>query len=171
MLSLSMSTLTRKLKPDEVELHRDLRLQALGDSPGSFGETLAEAAERPTTYWEDLTRSVTEPGGHVMFIAFEGDAPIGSAYGLRDQELSDGGRVGGMWVHPRSRRQGVGTALLQAVLDWARACAFSRLALWAPDQDPAALALYRDAGFRETGNRRSLTANKAIQIVEMMVEI
>ena len=164
-----MSILTRRLKPDEVELHRGLRLRALGDSPDSFGETLADAAERPATYWEDLTRSV--PGGHVMFIAFEGDQPIGSAYGLRDQERSDGGRVGGMWVRPGSRRQGVGSALLQAVLDWARACAFTRLALWAPDQNAAAMTLYRRAGFRETGNRRSLATNETVYVVEMNVEI
>ena len=166
-----MSILTRRLKPDEVELHRDLRLQALGDSPGSFGETLAEAAERPTTYWEGLTRSVTESGGHVMFITFEGDAPIGSAYGLRDQERSDGGRVGGMWVRPESRRKGVGSTLLHAVVDWARACAFTRVALWAPDQNPAAMALYRRDGFRETGNRRSLATNETVYVVEMNVEI
>ena len=166
-----MSIQTRRLKPDEVELHRDLRLRALGDSPGSFGETLVEAAQRPTTYWEDLTRSVTEPGGHAMFIAFEGDAPIGSAYGLRDQERNDGGRIGGMWVRAESRRKGVGSALLQAVLDWARACAFTRLALWAPDQNAAAMALYRRAGFRETGNRRSLATNDTVHVVEMSVEI
>ena len=166
-----MSILTRRLKPDEVGLHRDLRLQALGDSPDSFGETLAEAAARPATYWEDLTRSVTEPGGHVMFVAFDGDSPIGSAYGLRDQERSDGGRVGGMWVHPESRRLGVGNDLLQAVLDWARVCAFTGLALWAPEQNLAAMALYRRAGFSETGNRRSLVTNESVKVVEMNVEI
>ena len=166
-----MSIFTRKLEADEIELHRDLRLRALSDSPDSFGETFSEAAERPATYWEGLTRSVTEPGGHVMFVAFEGDNPIGSAYGLRDHERDHGGRVGGMWVRPESRRIGVGVALLQAILDWARACAFNRLALWAPDQNPAALALYRRAGFRETENRRSLATNETVHVVEMTVEI
>jgi GNAT superfamily N-acetyltransferase len=162
-----MSILTRRLKPDEVELHRDLRLWALSDSPDSFGDTFAEAAVRPPSYWEELTRSVTESGAHVMFLAFEGDSLIGSAYGLRDQERTDGGRVGGMWVRPESRRLGVGIALLEAVLDWARACAFTRLALWAPGQNPAAMALYHRAGFRETGNRRSLATNETVQVLEI----
>jgi|SRR5450432_2435913 len=166
-----MSILTRKLRPDEIELHRDLRLRALSDSPDSFGEAFAEAAERPATYWEDLTRSVTEPGGHVMFVALEGDNPIGSAYGLRDQERDHGGRVGGMWVRPESRRLGVGIALLQAIMDWARACALTRLALWAPDQNLGAMALYRRAGFRETENRRSLPTNETVRVVEMNFDI
>jgi RimJ/RimL family protein N-acetyltransferase len=159
-----MSVLVRRLEPDEVGLHRDLRLRALSDSPDSFGETFAEASERPDTYWEELTRSVTETGGHVMFVAFEGDNPIGSAYGLRDQEWDDGGRVGGMWVRPESRRLGVGSALLREVLDWARECAFSRLGLWASAQNPAAMAVYRRAGFRDTGSRQSLAREASIGV-------
>jgi GNAT superfamily N-acetyltransferase len=155
---------------DEIKLHRDLRLQAVSDSPDSFGETFAEAAERPATYWESLTRSVTEPRGHVMFVAFEGDNPIGCAYGLRDHERDHGGRVGGMWVHPESRRLGVGSALLLAILEWARAYGLNRLALWAPDQNRAAIALYRRAGFRETENRRSLATNESVHLVEMNVD-
>ena len=53
-----------------------------GDAPESFGETAVEVEARPTSYWEDLTRSVTEPG-----------------------------RVGGMWVDPAWRRRGVGRLL------------------------------------------------------------
>jgi GNAT superfamily N-acetyltransferase len=139
----------------------------LGDAPDSFGETVADAAAQPTSYWEDLTRSVTEPGRHVMFLACEGQHVLGSAYGLVDRERSDTGRVGGMWVEPASRRRGIGHALLQEVLGWARERGLSRLGLWAPAHSPAAMALYRQAGFRETGNRRPLPTNPSLQIVEM----
>lgn len=96
----------RRLEPHEVSLHRELRLRALQAAPDSFGETLADVAARPPSYWEDLTRSVPEPGRHVMFLAFEGDEVLGTTYGLRDQ--GDVGRVGGMWVNPTCRRRGVG---------------------------------------------------------------
>jgi hypothetical protein len=66
------------------------------DAPDAFGVTLADAEAQPSSYWEILTRSVTEPGHHVMFLACEGEATYGSTYGLLDQEKSDGGRVGGM---------------------------------------------------------------------------
>jgi GNAT superfamily N-acetyltransferase len=157
----------RRLAPREVELHRDLRLRALRDAPESFGESLAEVLARPTTYWEELTRSVTEPGPHVMFLACEGERVIGSAYGLVDRERERAGRVGGMWVEPSARRRGVGRMLLQEVLAWARAQQFSRVALWAPAHSAAALGLYRQAGFRETDRRRPLPSDPSRQVLEL----
>src|SRR5262249_25375605 len=105
-------SLTRRLASHEVDLPPALRLRALRDAPDSFGETFAAAAVRPISYWEELTRSVTEPGGDVMFLAYEGDDVLGSAYGLLDRARTDAGRVGGMWVGPDWRRRGVGRALL-----------------------------------------------------------
>ncbi len=161
----------RTLESHEVGLHRELRLRALRDAPDSFGETFAEAETRPLSYWENLTRSVTEPGRHVMFLACEGEAVHGSTYGLLDQERSDSGRVGGTWVEPSWRRQGLGRTLLEAVFAWARERKLKRLWLWAPTHNPAAIALYRQAGFHETGHRRSLPTNPALEIIEMMCEL
>jgi GNAT superfamily N-acetyltransferase len=161
----------RTLEPHEVNLHRELRLLALRDAPDSFGATFSDAEAQPSSYWEILTRSVTEPGHHVMFLACEGEAVCGSTYGLLDQEKSDGGRVGGMWVDPAWRRQGIGRALLQAVFAWARQRGLKRLGLWAPVHSPAAIALYRQAGFHETGRRRPLPINPSLQILEMKCEL
>jgi GNAT superfamily N-acetyltransferase len=157
----------RKLEPWEVALHRDIRLRALRDAPDAFGETAAEAEVRPQSYWEDLTQSVTGPGRHVMFLACEGSAIYGSTYGLRDRESLGAGRVGGTWVEPAYRRRGIGTALLQAVISWARAERFSHMRLWAPAASIGALALYRQAGFNATGNSRPLPTNVAQQILEL----
>ena len=157
----------RRLESHEVDLHRDIRLRALRNAPDVFGEAAAEAEARPFSYWEDLTRSVTEPGRNVMFIACEGDTSWGSTYGLRDRENGNAGRIGGTWVAPAHRRQGVGRALLQAVFSWGREHGFDRLRLWAPAASTAALALYHQAGFADTGHRRSLPTNAAVQLVEL----
>ena len=122
----------RRLEPHEVGLHRELRLRALREAPDSFGETFAGAAARPSSYWEDLTRSVSESVRHVMFLAYEGNDVLGSTYGLLDRDRRDRGRVGGMWVDPAWRRRGVGRALLQEVFSWAREHGLSQLGLWAP---------------------------------------
>ncbi len=61
----------RTLEAHEVALHRDVRLRALQEAPDAFGESFADAAARPMSYWDDLTRSVTEPGRHVMFLVCE----------------------------------------------------------------------------------------------------
>ena len=157
----------RRLQPHEVSLHRELRLRALQEAPDSFGEPFADVAARPSSYWEDLTRSVTESGRQVMVLAYERIDVLGSAYGLRDRDRSEMGRVGGMWVEPAWRRRGVGRALLKEVFRWAREHGLKRLALWAPSHSPAALALYGQAGFRETGIHRPLPTNPALQILEM----
>ena len=162
-----LAVIIRALEPHEVVLHRDVRLMALRDSPDSFAERFAEAAGRPASYWDDLTRSVTVPGSQAMFLACEGEHLCGSTYALLDRERVDTGRVGGMWVAPAWRGRGIGRALLHAVLDWARERRLRRLALWAPAHSPAALALYRQAGFRETGNRKPLPSNPALPVIEM----
>jgi GNAT superfamily N-acetyltransferase len=163
----------RKLAPHEVSLHRDLRLRALGDAPDSFGETIAEAAARPASYWEQLTRSVTQPGQDLMLLACDRDGHdvVGSAYGLVDRARPDTGRVGGMWVEPAWRRHGVGRALLREVIIWGRERGFRRLGLWAPDHSPAAIALYSHAGFRHTGDRRPLPTNPSLSIIAMEIEL
>ena len=102
-----------------------------------------------------------------MFLACEGEAVYGSTYGLRDLQSSDAGRVGGTWVTPSHRRQGIGRDLLRAVGFWAKEQGFRRLRLWAPAASNAALSLYRQAGFSGTGYRRPLPTNASLEIVEL----
>lgn len=160
---------TERLLPGEWQLHRDIRLRALQASPDSFGESHADVAARDEVYWLELTRSVTEPGRHVMFLAREGTRVVGTVYGLRVAQDVRLGRIGGMWVEPGSRRNGVGRALLQSVMGWAREVGFERMALWAPLHSEAAMALYRHAGFVETGVQEPLDSNPALRITAMEV--
>ena len=161
----------RTLKPYEVIFHRELRIRVLNDSPESFGETASEAEAWPRSYWEELTKSVTETNRHVMFVAFEGDVIVGTTYGLLDSERKDAGRVGGMWVEASQRRRGVGRALLAAVLVWARARGLRRVGLWAPASEPAAVALYACAGFKDSGRQRPMPTNADLRISEMEIEL
>ena len=102
-----------------------------------------------------------------MFLACEGNAVCGSTYGLLDRERKDTGRIGGLWVDPSRRRQGVGRALLQAVVAWARQRRLTRLALWTPAANAGAMSLYRGAGFVDTGRKRPLRTGAELRIIEM----
>ena len=161
----------RTLEAHEVELHRSLQLRALREAPDAFGETWAEAASCPGKYWQEQTHAVTESGSHVMFLACQNDAVQGSAYGLTDRDRPHAGRVGGMWVDSRYRRQGIGRALLEAVFAWADEQNFTSLGLWAPAHRLAAVSLYRQMGFHETGQQRSLPSNPALNIVAMECDL
>ena len=61
--------------------------------------------------------------------------------------------------------------MLDAVLNWARERKMNRLGLWARADSPAAIVLYRQAGFHETENRRPLPGNPEFEIAEMVCEL
>ena len=59
----------------------------------------------------------------------------------------------GMSVDADRRGQGIGTALLQSCIDWARAEGLHKLSLEVFPHNEAAIALYRKFGFIEEGRR------------------
>jgi RimJ/RimL family protein N-acetyltransferase len=59
----------------------------------------------------------------------------------------------GMLVDGGWRRRGVGSALVQAAIDWARAQGLHKLCLEVFAHNTAAIALYRKSGFVEEGRR------------------
>lgn len=64
-----------------------------------------------------------------------------------------------------SRREGVGSQLLQAVQDAAAARGADRLLLEVAEDNEAALALYRRAGYREVGRRRNYYRSGAAAVL------
>jgi GNAT superfamily N-acetyltransferase len=60
-----------------------------------------------------------------------------------------------MFVDGTVRRRGVGIALAESIVDWARARDAARLTLWVTSTNEAALALYSRCGFRPTGATRA----------------
>jgi ribosomal protein S18 acetylase RimI-like enzyme len=56
-----------------------------------------------------------------------------------------------MWVDPTMRGQGIGSALVAVVIDWARESRFEQVLLWVADGNVSAERLYERHGFRRTG--------------------
>ncbi|HTO09992.1 MAG TPA: GNAT family N-acetyltransferase [Candidatus Binatia bacterium] len=157
----------RRLEPGEAALLKDLRLRALAEAPTAFAHTHAEISARPDSYWEEMTRGLTEPGLHVMFVAEAEGRAIGMAFGVLQRERPDVPHVGGMWVDPAARAGGVGSALTAAVLDWARERGFQRIGLWVTEGNAAAIALYERMGFTPTGRRDRQPVAPDLGILEM----
>jgi RimJ/RimL family protein N-acetyltransferase len=96
--------------------------------------------ERRAASW-DLERTfVAEAAGDVVGLIFV----IESGFGF--------GEIG-MMVAADRRGQGVGTALVAAAIDWARAQGLHKLTLSVFPQNEAAIALYRKFEFVEEGRR------------------
>ena len=157
----------RRLGADETALLKALRLRSLAESPDAFATTFADADAQPDAYWQEMTRSVTERGRHAMFVAEEVPSPLGVAFGLVDRERPAAAKLGGMWVDPAARGRGVGSALVEAVLAWARGRGFVRVSLWVTEGNSAAIALYERMGFAMTGGRDRLSPNRDRSILEM----
>ena len=121
---------------------------------------------KPDAYWAEMTRSVTEPDRHAMFVA-EAEGPVGMSFGLVDSERADRAHLGGMWVDPHARHRGVGRALADAVLAWARERGFADIVLWVTDGNARAEALYERMGFTGTGRSDRLPTNPRLTVHEM----
>ena len=72
-----------------------------------------------------------------------------------------------MWVTPSLRRRGIGTALTQAVLDWADQRGVQIVNLWVTETNDAAHRMYERCGFVESGERQPLPSDPALEEIAM----
>jgi RimJ/RimL family protein N-acetyltransferase len=84
------------------------------------------------------------------FVAEEGGEVVGQLHVARTRH---GYGELGMMVAKGSRGQGVGTALMEAAIAWAREQGLHKLVLDVFPHNEAAIALYRKCGFVEEGRR------------------
>ena len=85
----------------------------------------------------------------VFLVARDGIGKATGCVALRDH---DGyGEIKRMYVRPEARRQGVGTALLEAAHSVARALDLLNVRLETGDRQTEAIALYERAGYRPCG--------------------
>jgi RimJ/RimL family protein N-acetyltransferase len=88
--------------------------------------------------------------GSMLVVADAGGEIVGAIYG----SLSGGNADFGMFVVESHRGGGVGRALLEAVVDWARVGGAHKVSLAAWPTNHPAIGLYASAGFQIEGTRR-----------------
>jgi GNAT superfamily N-acetyltransferase len=157
----------RPLAAEELALLRALRLRALADAPEAFARTHADLSAQSDAWRADMTRSLTGSGRNVMFVAEDAAAPAGMAFGIVNRERSDTAHLGGMWTDPGQRGRGIGRALGEAVLGWARARGSIRVVRWVTEGNKPTIALYERLGFAPTGRRDRLASNPRLEPLEM----
>lgn len=129
---------------------RSIRLRALGDAPDAFGTTWEEAkALRLEDYDWQLDLLAT-------FVATVDGRDQGVVRGAPHNDLEGVGYLISLWVAPEARRQGVGSALVDAVTQWAEAYGLRRLLLDVGEANTAAISLYTSRGFVPTGEYGAL---------------
>lgn len=153
------------MRADEWEALRAVRLRALADAPDAFGTTHAEASVRPDSWWVEWALASAESGTQAMLLAWDGDAAVGIAgVYFNDEQLW---QVVSMWVEPAARGRGVGEALLDGVVAFARAHGAVDIRLSVTDGNDGARTLYERYGFVDAGFAEPLRSNSALTIREL----
>lgn len=145
----------QRLAAHEAPRLRAIRLRALAESPDAFGSTCDEAAALPPESWAAQLQSI------VTYVALVDGEDVGLVRGAPDEARSDAAWLISMWVAPEVRGQGVGEALVGAVVEWARAGGARRLLLDVGDHNRPAIALYARMGFEPNGRTGSLPAPRS----------
>ena len=136
--------------PADVEALRALRIEALRLHPTALTADLGEAERRPLDEWRRQAEAAGGDGTTVIFRA-EGE-PAGDLAGMAgvytppQPKLAHSAIVWGVYVRAAHRGQGVGTRLVRACVDWARAKGYVGMKLSAV-QDNAAIRCYERCGF------------------------
>lgn len=141
----SYSVVIEQLRPDETERLRTIRLRSLRDAPAAFATTFEESAARPPESWVQQLRDLA------TFVAVSEGRDVGMVRGAAPGEQPELALLISMWVAPEARRSGVGAALVDAVIAWARGRGFARLQLEVNDDNAPAIALYARKGFVQSG--------------------
>ncbi|HET7237193.1 MAG TPA: GNAT family N-acetyltransferase [Actinomycetota bacterium] len=110
-----------------------------------------EVVARPArSYRRRFRSSYDERGAHL--VALVGDSLVGSLSIRReDQPVTRHVATLGMFVTAEHRGRGVGTALMEEAMAWARRHGVERVELTVYPNNEAALALYRRFGFEREG--------------------
>lgn len=136
-----------------AEAHFD-RLHDLFDAVCREERFMAFTQAGPREQTHAYYRSILD-GGHTHLVASRGDALIGwcDVLPLHGQMRAHAG-VLGMAVAAPERGRGVGTALIQAVIQRATARGLTRIELTVHAGNTVAQALYRRHGFEHEGTQR-----------------
>ena len=135
----------KSLAADEGLRLRTIRLRALADAPDAFGTTYDETVARPLDSWAAQLQEIA------TFVAVVDGEDMGLVRGARDDLQPDTAWLISMWVSPEVRGQGVGEALIDAVVEWARISGARRVLLDVGDHNQPAIALYARKGFEPNG--------------------
>ena len=157
-----MAVTVRRIRPDDGPLLKRVRLAALLDTPSAFAKTHAEESTYTDGEW---TRRATEwsagDEGLTAFAELDGEI-VGLVGGHRPTPGQT--ELVSMWVDPAARGNGIGQALIDAVVAWADG---EPVELWVTHGNDPAIALYERAGFAVTDDVQPLPSDPCQNEVRM----
>jgi ribosomal protein S18 acetylase RimI-like enzyme len=142
----------RRLGAEDAAEYREIRLEALADSPHAFSSTLESEQGEP------LDRFAARLADDLVLGAFNGTHLVGVAgfYVQPKPKHRHKGMLWGMYVRPDYRAAGIGRKLVEAIIAHARQHV-ELLQLFVIADNMPARRLYASLGFVEYGIERHAT--------------
>ena len=138
----------RALAAADANAFRDLRLEALRDSPAAFSSSYEDEARFAR---EDFVRRIEPSDESWVLGAFDSQNVMVACIGwyrFRGGKVAHKSHVWGMYVTPPHRRKGIARALIAEALARARAHAgITQIELFVATGNGAAASLYESLGF------------------------
>jgi len=163
----------RKIRANDGQRLRTIRLQAIADTPSAFGSTLDETLARTDEYWDARVTQAAIGEESVLFVAENSEGWVGLVGGyLEDFAATASVELISMWVAPACRGQGLGRRLVEQIVVWAREHRGARhVSLWVTENNAAAIALYERCGFRSTGETQPLPSSPDLLEQRMVLDL
>ena len=152
------------LRASDIATLRELRIEALAESPAAFGSTL----ERELARTDDDWRRWIAAGA--VCVGEEDREVCGLVATRRSDDDPATTELLSMWVAPGRRGEGLGAGLVAWVVDWAHAHGARRVSLCVFADNAPARALYRRCGFVEPGGGPPTPAEADVQVT-MTLEV
>lgn len=164
----SLKTVTlRTFLPSEWQTYREVRLRSLKDSPDAFSTTYEQMCLMPEADLEkrfvNLEMAYNHPIG-----AFIDSAPVGMAWVKLEGEQAN---LFQMWVDPKCRGLGVGSAILEHAIEWAASKSAVTVHLGVTAGDTPARRMYDAMGFQPIGELEPLRQGSELMLQNMVCTI
>lgn len=165
----------RRFRADEWRQFREIRLEALQDTPIGFAEWHSDALGKPDEEWRERTKRAAEAPDSALFAAFDQTGQIvgtAGAFTKAGSTLTDGREmvIYGVYVSPKHRgpQLGVASLLFDSVIRWAREdCGADVVTLSVHERNERAHAFYRRYGFTDTGASTAYNLDETASLIEM----
>jgi ribosomal protein S18 acetylase RimI-like enzyme len=140
----------RRIRESDAPALRELRLSALRSDPLAFGSTEARESAYADEHWASWARRGAGDLQEATFVAEEPPGPLVGMIGIFSKDGHP--QLWGMWVRPTHRGRGIGSRLVDTVLEWAgRAFPDVPVQLEVNPEQWDAVRIYRTRGFEFTG--------------------
>ncbi len=154
--------LVRPCQVSDAMVLRDVRLEALRDTPDAFGSTFDEASTWPAERWTTMASDWN------FYLGYLEGRPAGMASGGWHEHYPGTHWLYGMYVTPSARGTGLAGALVDAVSTWARAQGGDALYLHVTATVARARRFYERIGFVPTGEVTAMHRNSSLQLITMV---